>query len=69
MKVYLPAIEGHVPQDVVCCFHAFLEFCYIACTNVITEQTIAILEDALQQFYCYQAVFQMTGVWFDISLL
>ncbi|KAG1851631.1 hypothetical protein DFJ58DRAFT_716682 [Suillus subalutaceus] len=29
MKVYLPAIEGLVPQDIVQCFHAFLEFCYI----------------------------------------
>ncbi|KAG1724132.1 hypothetical protein EDB19DRAFT_1897950 [Suillus lakei] len=29
MKVYLPAIEGHVLQDIIQCFRAFLEFCYI----------------------------------------
>jgi hypothetical protein len=67
MKVYLPAIEGHVPLDVVRFFHAFLEFCYITCCDIITEQTIAGLEDVLQHFYHYQAVFQTTGVWLDIS--
>lgn len=68
MKVYLPAIEGHVPPDVVRCFRAFLEFCYIARANVITEQTLASLDDALQRFYRYRVVFQTTGVRFDISL-
>ncbi|KAG2743052.1 hypothetical protein P692DRAFT_201841927 [Suillus brevipes Sb2] len=29
MKVYLPAIEGHVPTEVVQTFRAFLEFCYL----------------------------------------
>ncbi|KAG2105072.1 uncharacterized protein F5147DRAFT_654257 [Suillus discolor] len=29
MKVYLPAIEGHVPIDVVRTFRALLEFCYL----------------------------------------
>jgi hypothetical protein len=68
MKVYLPAIEGHVPPDVVRCFRAFLEFCYIARANVITERTLASLEDALQRFYRYRVVFQTTGVRFNISL-
>ncbi|KAF8489738.1 hypothetical protein JB92DRAFT_3085234 [Gautieria morchelliformis] len=30
MKVYLPAIEGHVPDEMVKAMHAFLDFCYIA---------------------------------------
>ncbi|KAF8415957.1 hypothetical protein L210DRAFT_3616358 [Boletus edulis BED1] len=34
MKVYLPALEGHVPDNVICTFCAFFEFCYI---NVITD--------------------------------
>ncbi|KAI6019414.1 hypothetical protein PISMIDRAFT_106595 [Pisolithus microcarpus 441] len=29
MKVYLPAIKGHVPPEIVRTFHAFLEFCYL----------------------------------------
>lgn len=68
MKVYLPAIEGHVPSDVVRCFRAFLEFCYIARADITTEETIARLEDALQRFHHYRSVFQTTGVRFDISL-
>lgn len=68
MKVYLPAIEGHVPPDVVRCFRAFLEFCYIARADILTERTIASLEDALQRFHRYRAVFQETGVRLDISL-
>ncbi|KAI6101179.1 hypothetical protein F5141DRAFT_1065946 [Pisolithus sp. B1] len=47
MKVYLPAIEGHVPDDVVQMFCAFLEFCYIICQNVITDDTLKELKDAL----------------------
>jgi len=68
MKVYLPAIEGHVPSDVVRCFRAFLEFCYIARSDVVTEQTIHNLEDALRRFHHYRSVFQATGVRVDISL-
>ncbi|KAG2352099.1 hypothetical protein BDR07DRAFT_1455271 [Suillus spraguei] len=29
MKVFIPAIEGHVPQDMVRAFHALLEFCFL----------------------------------------
>ncbi|KAI6123241.1 hypothetical protein EDD16DRAFT_1691592 [Pisolithus croceorrhizus] len=31
MKVYITAIEGHVPKDIVCTFRAFLKFCYLIC--------------------------------------
>ncbi|KAH8987556.1 hypothetical protein EDB86DRAFT_3065712 [Lactarius hatsudake] len=61
MKVYLPAIEGHVPSDAVRCFCAFLKFCYIARSDTITEQTILRLEDALKRFHDYRLIFQATG--------
>jgi hypothetical protein len=44
--VYLPAIEGHLPQDIVCAFHALLEFCYLVCHNIITEKTLTKIQDA-----------------------
>ncbi|KAG1874418.1 hypothetical protein F4604DRAFT_1880883 [Suillus subluteus] len=47
MKIYLPAIEGHVPTDIIHAFRAFLEFCYLVQKNVITEDTILQIEDAL----------------------
>ncbi|KAF9238354.1 hypothetical protein BU15DRAFT_88408 [Melanogaster broomeanus] len=62
MKVYLPAIEGHVPDDMVCTFRAFLEFCYIVRRNVITDDTLDELKDALQRFHQYREVFRDLGV-------
>jgi hypothetical protein len=64
----LPAIEGHVPSEVVRSFRAFLEFCYIARSDVITEQTLEALEDALRRFHHYRTIFEATGVRLDISL-
>ncbi|KIK77572.1 hypothetical protein PAXRUDRAFT_54990, partial [Paxillus rubicundulus Ve08.2h10] len=68
MKVYLPEIEGHVPQDVVCTFHAFLEFCYLICHNVITETTLNEMQDALQCFHQYHNDFKTAGVVSTFSL-
>ena len=41
----------------VCTIHAFLEFCYIACQNVLTEHDLATLEDALSHFHEDQTCF------------
>ncbi|KAG0693018.1 hypothetical protein DFH29DRAFT_992452 [Suillus ampliporus] len=68
MKVYLPAIEGHVPRDVVRCFRAFLEFCYIVCQDIITEDTLEKLLNTLQRFHQYWQIFQDTGVRSNFSL-
>ncbi|KAF8836285.1 hypothetical protein BDN67DRAFT_992173 [Paxillus ammoniavirescens] len=61
MKVYLPAIKGHVPQDVVRTFHAFLEFCYLVRLNIITETTLNEIQDALLHFHYYREVFKIIG--------
>ncbi|KAG1854631.1 hypothetical protein F4604DRAFT_1932696 [Suillus subluteus] len=62
MKVYLPAIRGHVPQDVVCTFSAFLDFCYIAQREVLTEDDLTQLQDALDRFHQYHEVFKTMEV-------
>ncbi|KIM51404.1 hypothetical protein SCLCIDRAFT_33472 [Scleroderma citrinum Foug A] len=62
MKVYLPAIKGHIPGDIVQTLRAFLEFFYIVCHNVIIEDTLEELEDTLDQFHQYREIFQDTGV-------
>ncbi|KAG2107614.1 uncharacterized protein F5147DRAFT_802059 [Suillus discolor] len=62
MKVYLPAIEGHVPVDVVRTFRALLEFCYLVRRNIITEDTLVEIEDALSRFHHYRNIFRTTGV-------
>ncbi|KAG1760301.1 hypothetical protein EDD22DRAFT_980688 [Suillus occidentalis] len=61
MKVFLPAIEGHVPQDMVRAFRALLEFCYIARRDVITEASLVQLNDALTRFHHYRKIFETTG--------
>ncbi|KAH7912047.1 hypothetical protein BJ138DRAFT_1135015 [Hygrophoropsis aurantiaca] len=68
MKVYLPAIEGHVPPEAVRAFRAFLEFCYLVRRNVITETTLVEIQDTLDRFHRYRKIFQTTGVVLHFSL-
>ena len=57
MQVYIPAIEGHVPHDMVQALRAFLEFCYIARQNVQDTPALAGLSDALEHFHKYRIIF------------
>jgi hypothetical protein len=58
----MSAIEGFVPRDVIRCFHAYLDFCYIACMSVFTRPTLDRLDEALNRFHTCRAVFQKLGV-------
>jgi hypothetical protein len=60
--VYLPAIKGHVPRNAVQAFRAFLEFCYIVQHDVVTEETLCDLRDALDRYHCYRTIFEQVGV-------
>ena len=62
IQVYLPALKGHVPDNVIRTFCAFFEFCYIVQQNVITDDTLVELQDALSCFYQYCEVFRDIGV-------
>jgi hypothetical protein len=55
-------IEGHVSNKMVYVIWSFLEFCYIAQHDIITEKTLSDLEDVLACFCEYQTVFQEEGV-------
>ena len=61
-QVYLPAIEGYVSKKMLCAVQAFLEFCYIAWHDVITERTLIDLEDALARFHEYRLIFHEEGI-------
>ena len=56
------ALEGYVPVDVIKTFNAFLDFCYIARQNVLTEDSLDALDTALERFHNYCEVFRMDGV-------
>ncbi|KAG2058792.1 hypothetical protein BDR06DRAFT_980193 [Suillus hirtellus] len=68
MKVFIPAIEGHVPQDIVHAFCALLEFCFLVWHNIITEDTINQIEDALACFHRYHQIFETLGMVSHFSL-
>jgi hypothetical protein len=53
LQVFLPAIEGHVPQEIIKTLQAFLEFCYIAHCNVQDTKSLVALTDALECFHRY----------------
>ncbi|KAG1879522.1 hypothetical protein C8R48DRAFT_745047 [Suillus tomentosus] len=59
MKVFLPAIKGHIPQDMVHAFRALLEFCYLVRRNVVTEDTLTQIQDALHRFHHYRKIFDI----------
>ncbi|KAH9994306.1 hypothetical protein BJV74DRAFT_877659 [Russula compacta] len=61
MKVYLAAIAGHVPSEMVKCISAFLDFCYIARRNTITSHALDQLEDALARFHFHREAFVGTA--------
>ena len=65
MKVYLSTIQGHVPDEMVQTICAFLEFFYIAQWDIHDIHSLSALDNALQQFHHYHAIFQTTGVHSD----
>ncbi|KAF8808511.1 hypothetical protein BYT27DRAFT_7222876 [Phlegmacium glaucopus] len=62
MKVYLPAIAGHVPPKMVQALAAFLNFCYLVCQSVHTEATLREIDKALAQFHEHRQIFEEEGV-------
>nr|GAT57072.1 predicted protein [Mycena chlorophos] len=62
MKVYLAAIEGYVPTQMLRAFSAFLEFCYLVRRNTITERTLDEIKDALSRYHKERVIFEDSGV-------
>ena len=55
-------IEGYVPDKMIKALCTFLEFCYIACRNVLDTQSLGELDEALQHYHHYREIFVATGV-------
>jgi hypothetical protein len=60
-QVYLAAIAGHVPSEMVKTISAFLDFCYIARCNALTSDDLDELEAALVRFHEHREVFVGTA--------
>jgi hypothetical protein len=62
MKVFIPAIAGHVPPQMVRAIAAFIDFCYLVRRSVISEDTLRMVEMALQSFHRDREIFRDSGV-------
>lgn len=51
MKVYLPAIESHVPADMVRAVRDLLDFCYLVRHDVHDSNTLAAINQSLENFH------------------
>lgn len=58
----MSALEGYIPSDIIKTLNAFLNFCYIARQNVLTEDSLNALNIALERFHHYREIFQVSGV-------
>jgi hypothetical protein len=57
-QVFLPAIAGHVPDDMVRCVAALLGFCYLAWQSSHTTSTLQEMDIALAAFHRYRQIFE-----------
>ncbi|KAI9431608.1 hypothetical protein H4582DRAFT_2084787 [Lactarius indigo] len=62
MKVYLPAIVGYVPDDIVKCLGAFLEACYISRRQDVDSNALDTLQHTLDNYKELREVFRTSGV-------
>ncbi|KAF7303447.1 hypothetical protein MIND_00573500 [Mycena indigotica] len=59
MKVYLPAIIGHVPSEMVQAVAALIEFCYLVRRSVIDEDTLQIIDETIRRYHHYREAFRV----------
>ncbi|KAF9780630.1 hypothetical protein BJ322DRAFT_1164944, partial [Thelephora terrestris] len=62
MKVFVTSLEGIVPIDIIKTITAFLEFCYIARLDTITQSSLNALDHNLAKFHHHRKIFQESGV-------
>ncbi|KAJ6540708.1 hypothetical protein B0H19DRAFT_1313483 [Mycena capillaripes] len=67
MKIYLAAVAGYLPSDMMK-VSAFMDFCYLIRRNAIGTPDLTRIQEALDRFHKYRAIFIECGVRIDISL-
>jgi hypothetical protein len=68
LQVYVAAICGHVPRDMVRCVSEFVNCCYIVRRNSITTSDLARVQVHLAEFHRLRQIFITVGVRKDFSL-
>ncbi|KAK0191768.1 hypothetical protein F5146DRAFT_981835 [Armillaria mellea] len=62
MKVYLPAISGHVPPQMVRAIAAFMEFCYLVRRSVLDEASLVDLNSIIASYHREREIFRDVGI-------
>ncbi|KAJ6524384.1 hypothetical protein DFH09DRAFT_1286341 [Mycena vulgaris] len=68
MKVYLPAIKGLLPPEIVEALSAFLDFCYLVRRADFDEDTLTAIDNAVSTFHARREVFKTLEVRDTFSL-
>ena len=58
-QVYLPAIAGHIPSEMLRAISAFMEFCYLVRRSVIDEDDLVQIEVAVADFHHHRVAFNL----------
>ncbi|KAG6839064.1 hypothetical protein C0991_006277, partial [Blastosporella zonata] len=61
MKVYLPAIHGIVPDEIVLTISSLLDFCYYVGQSDFTTATLDQIDASLQAFHQHREIFRTSG--------
>lgn len=62
MQVFLPAIVGYVPDKMVQCIAALLDFCYLARRPAHDTRTLQAMQESLARFHELRVVFEEAGI-------
>jgi hypothetical protein len=62
MKVCIPAIAEHVPDEMIYTLRAYMDFCYMARRSSHTEDTLNDMSSCLERFYKYRPIFKDHGI-------
>ena len=68
MKVFLPAITGLVPDQMVRALSAFLEFCYLVRRSQIDGDVLLKINAAIERYHKERDIFIECGIRADFNL-
>ena len=58
-QVYLPAITGHVPPQMVRAASSFMEFCYLVRRSVLDDKDLEAIDAAVAEFHQERVAFNV----------
>lgn len=61
-QVFLPAIVGYVPDQMIQCISALLDFCYLARCSAHTTTDLELMSMTLARFHELRGIFEEVGV-------